>query len=157
MKFAQVVPPSLQISLLSTLFSLSQGTIYRNAQLRYTNIMYCTLWEECKQSLCLHRSWRKRTKALIWYDITVHQKTSWYIQLERIHTIFGFLVNLENTIAIFFEFFVLIPPTAVHRFDAWDKAVPGLYISCTFHCRKLLCEYKVIVHNRETNQISGAL
>ena len=27
------------------------------------------------------------------------------------------------------EFFVLISPTAVHRFDASDMAVPGLYIS----------------------------
>ena len=44
-----------------------QGTIYRNAQLRYTHIMYCTLWEECKQTHCPHRSWRERTKALMWY------------------------------------------------------------------------------------------
>ena len=44
-----------------------QGTIYRNAQLRYTHIMYCTLWEECEQTQCPHRSWRERTKALMWY------------------------------------------------------------------------------------------
>jgi len=43
---------------------LNQGTIYRNAPLRYTYIMYCTLWEECKQTQCPHRSWRERTKAL---------------------------------------------------------------------------------------------
>jgi len=29
--------------------------------------MYCTLWEECKQTQCPHRSWRERTKALMWY------------------------------------------------------------------------------------------
>ena len=27
-----------------------QGTIYRNVQLRYMHIMYCTLWKECKQT-----------------------------------------------------------------------------------------------------------
>ena len=31
---------------------LYTGTIYRNAQLRYTQIVYCTLWEECKQTQC---------------------------------------------------------------------------------------------------------
>ena len=44
--------------------------MYRNAQLRYTQIVYCTLWEECKQTQCphcSHRSWRERTKALMWY------------------------------------------------------------------------------------------
>jgi len=40
-----------------------QGTIYRNAQLRYTHIMYCTLWEKCKQTQCPHRSWRE----WMWY------------------------------------------------------------------------------------------
>ena len=44
-----------------------QGTIYRNAHVRYTHIIYCTLWEECKQTLWPHRSWRERTKALMWY------------------------------------------------------------------------------------------
>ena len=44
-----------------------QGTIYRNAQLRHTHIIYCTLWEECKQTQCPHRSWRERTTALMWY------------------------------------------------------------------------------------------
>ena len=44
-----------------------QGTIYRNSQLRYTHIMYCIMWEECKQTQCPHRSWRERTTALMWY------------------------------------------------------------------------------------------
>ena len=48
---------------------MSKRTVYRNAQLRYTHIMCCTLWEECKQTQCLHshRSWRERIKALMWY------------------------------------------------------------------------------------------
>ena len=29
---------------------MMQGTIYRNAQPRYTQIVYFTLWEECKQT-----------------------------------------------------------------------------------------------------------
>ena len=33
----------------------------------------------------------------LWCDITVQQKTSLYIKLKRIHMIFGFLVNIENT------------------------------------------------------------
>ena len=60
--------------------------------------------------------------------------------------IFGLLVNMENTIGIYsystlWPFFLkndVLPlnslflsphPTAVHRFDASDMAVPGLYIS----------------------------
>ena len=31
-----------------------QGTIYRNAQLIYTQIVYCTPWEECKQTQFPH-------------------------------------------------------------------------------------------------------
>ena len=31
---------------------IDQGTIYRNAHLRYTYIVYCKLWEECKQTQC---------------------------------------------------------------------------------------------------------
>ena len=30
-------------------------------------IMYCTLGGECKQTQCPHRSWREKTKALMWY------------------------------------------------------------------------------------------
>ena len=48
-------------------FGTVQGTIYRNAHLIYTQIEYCTLWEECKQTHCPHRSWRERTTALMWY------------------------------------------------------------------------------------------
>ena len=44
-------PPSIQ-----PIDPLRQGTIYRIAQLRYTQIVYCTLWEECKQTQCHHRS-----------------------------------------------------------------------------------------------------
>ena len=66
--------PLLTISIITfkyqiefNILSLCQGTIYRNAQLRYTQIVYCTLWEECKQTQCPHRSWRERTTALMWY------------------------------------------------------------------------------------------
>ena len=73
-----------------------------------------------------------------WCDITVQQKN----KLERILMIFGFLVNMVNTIVIYSysttwalfpqkwcvapEFFVLISSHCRHRFDAWDMAVPGL-------------------------------
>ena len=39
--------------------------------------------------------------------------------------IYGFLVNMENII----ETYSYSTPWAVHRFDATDMAVPGLYIS----------------------------
>ena len=42
----QVLGTGLAILIVDRYF---QGTIYRNTQLRYTHIMYCTLWEECKQ------------------------------------------------------------------------------------------------------------
>ena len=63
--------------------------------------------------------------------------------------IFAFLVNMENTIAIYsystpWSLFTLnslfwSPPTAVHRFDISDMAVPGLYISwvrLSFKCQR---------------------
>ena len=84
-----------------------------------------------------------KTKALMWYYSPTKNKL--------IYMIFGFLVNMENTIAIYFystpwtlftqkwcvapEFFVLISSHWVHRFNAWDMAVPGLYIPWV----KLLC------------------
>ena len=37
----------------------------------------------------------------LWCDITVQQKTSLYIKLKRILIIFGFLINMENKIAIY--------------------------------------------------------
>ena len=33
-----------------------QGTMCKNAQLIYTQIVYCTLLEKCKQTQCPHRS-----------------------------------------------------------------------------------------------------
>ena len=30
-------------------------------------LLYCTLWEECKQTQCPHRSSRESSKALMWY------------------------------------------------------------------------------------------
>ena len=44
-----------------------QGNKYRNTQLRYSKIVHFTLWEECKQTQCPHKSWRERTKALMWF------------------------------------------------------------------------------------------
>ena len=59
------VYPKLISNIKTQLTLVAQGTVNGNAQqLRFTHIMYCTLWEECKQT---HRSWRERTKALIWY------------------------------------------------------------------------------------------
>ena len=53
------------------------GTIYRNAHLRYTHIIYCTLWEECKQTQRPHRSWRERTKGLMWYNSPTKNNDFW--------------------------------------------------------------------------------
>ena len=64
--------------------------INRNFQLRYTQIVYCTLWEECKQTQCSHKGLQ------LWCDITVQQKTSYYQELERIILIFGILVIMIN-------------------------------------------------------------
>ena len=88
----------LYLTQIHTILWLDQGTIYRNAQLRYTHIMYCTLWEECKQTQCLHRSWRERTKALMWNYSP--KKTSYFI--KRIYITFGFwLIGKIQYIAIF--------------------------------------------------------
>ena len=60
-----------------------QGTIYRNAQLRYTHIMYCTLREEFKQTQCPqcpHRSWRERTAALMWYYSSTKNKLIYQVR-----------------------------------------------------------------------------
>ena len=80
--------------------------------------------------------WRERTKALMRYYSPTKNKLIYQVM------IFGFLVNMENTIAIDSYPFsqrnnalplnslFWSPPTAVHRFDAWDMEVSGLYISC---------------------------
>ena len=57
-----------------------QGTIYRNAQLRYKQIVYCTLWEECKQTQCPHRSWKERTKALRWFYSPTKNKSKYQVR-----------------------------------------------------------------------------
>ena len=67
--------------------------------------------------------------------------------------IFGFLVNMENTIAIYFystpwalspqndalplNSLFWSPLTAVHGFDTWDISVPGQYISCIYLSRDI--------------------
>ena len=103
-------------------------------------LLYCTLWEECKQTQCPHRSSRESSKALMWYYSPTKNKLIY----QDILMICGFLVNMENTIAIYsystpWTLFpqkwcvapelCWSPPTAVLRFDASDMAVPGLYIS----------------------------
>ena len=77
-----------------------QGTIYRNAQLRYTHIMYC----ERNVNKPSAPTEVEGEGLQLRCDITVQQKTSKYIKLERIHMIFGFLVNMENSIAIYSYF-----------------------------------------------------
>ena len=108
-----------------------------------------------------------------WCDITFQQKTSQYIKLERIVVIFGFLVNMENT-----KQYILIPPlrpfslkndglplnslfwfspTAVHRFDASDMAVPGLHISCTRLQELILVVLKLKLSKLSTPYIFATL
>ena len=113
--------------------------MYRNAQLRYTHIMYCTLWEECKQTQCPHRSWRERIRALmIYYSPT---KNKLIYQVIMIFWLSGQYGKYNSNIFLFplvcplsskimgSEFFVLISSHCSSGFDAWDMAVPGLYIS----------------------------
>ena len=59
----------------SCLFTLDLLPIYRNAQLRFTHIMYCTVWEECKQTQCPHKIVEGKGLQL-WCYITIQQKTS---------------------------------------------------------------------------------
>ena len=42
--------------------------------------MYCTLWEECKQTQCSHRSWRERTKTLMWYYSPTKNKLKYQVR-----------------------------------------------------------------------------
>ena len=44
--------------------------------------MYCTLWEECKQTQCPHRSWRKRTTALMWYYSPIKNKLIYQVRVN---------------------------------------------------------------------------
>ena len=100
------------------------------------------MWEECKQTQCPHRSWRERTTTLMWYYSPTKKQV---IKFEQIFMIFGFLVNMEiqkqyilfpllgsfpwKNDALPMNSLFWSPPTAVHRFDAWNMTVPGLYIS----------------------------
>ena len=104
-----------------------QGTIYRNAQLRYTHIMCCTLWEECKQIQCPPRSWRERTTALMWCYSPTKNKLI-YQELERIQMIFGILVIMKNTVAIYFY----STPWALFP-QKWCVA-PEFFVLISSHC-----------------------
>ena len=66
---------------------------------RPTQIVYWTLWEECKQTQCPYRSWRERTEALMWYYSSTKNKLIYQVRANTYD--FGFLVNMENTIAIY--------------------------------------------------------
>ena len=82
----------------------------------------------------------------LWCDIKGQQKTSEYIKLKRILMIWlsGHYGKYNSNIFLFhllgpspskmmrmpLNSLFWSPPTAVHGFDAWDMAVPGLYISC---------------------------
>ena len=81
---------------------LYTGTIYRNAN--------CVLYtgEECKQTQLAPQKLKERTKALMWY----YSPT-------------------KNKLIYHFNSLFLFPLNAVHRFDASDVTVPGLYISWT--------------------------
>ena len=102
----------------------SQGTIYRNAQLRYTQIVYCSLWEECKKTQCPHTSWRERTKALIWYYNPTKNKLI-YIKLERIHMISGQYGNYNSNIFLFHP---------LGPFPSKWCVAPEFYVLISFHC-----------------------
>jgi len=119
-----------------------QGTKYRNAQLRYTQIVYCTLWEECKQTQCPHRRWRERTRALMWYYSPTKNKLIYQVRTNTNDFWLSSQHEKYNSNIFFFLFknyalplnsLFWSPPTAVHRFDASDISVPpgppGLYIS----------------------------
>ena len=65
--------------------------------------MYCTLWEECKQTQCLHEVEGKGPE--FWCDITVQQKTSKYIKLERI-----LMILLSGQYGKYNSIILLFPP-----------------------------------------------
>ena len=73
-----------------------------------TQIVYCALGRNVNKPSWPHRNWRKGLK--LWCDIIVQQK---------------------NKLIYHFNSLFLFPLNAVHRFDASDVTVPGLYISWT--------------------------
>ena len=44
--------------------------------------MYCTLWEEFKQTQCPHRSWRERSTALMWYYSPTKNKLIYQVRVN---------------------------------------------------------------------------
>jgi len=86
-------------------------------------IMYCTLGGgNVNKPSALTEVEGKKLK--LWCDITVQQKPSLFHPL-------GPFPSKKDALPLIFLFWS--PPTAVHRFDAWDMAVSGLYISCFMH------------------------
>ena len=129
-----------------------------NARLRYTHIKCCTLWEECKQAQCPRRSWRERTKALIWYysptkkqvNISSSSEYIWYLafwSIWKIQEQYIFIpllgpFSLKND-ALPLNSLFWSPPTAVHRFDTWDGwflvyIFLALYYFTVMWCRQFL-------------------
>ena len=105
---------------------MAPGTIYRNAQLRYTQIVYFTLGEECKQTQCPHISWRERTKALMWYYSPTKIKLIYQVRANTYD--FGSLVNIETSIAIYFY----STPCALFT-QKWCVA-PKFFVLISFQC-----------------------
>ena len=105
------------------------------------HIMHCTLWEECKQPQYPHRSWKERTTALMWYcsptitqlyQVRANTSDFWLSGQYGKYNSYVFFIpplgpfSLKNA-ALPLNSLFWSPLTAVHRFDASDMAVPGLY------------------------------
>ena len=126
--------------------------IYRNTQL-YTQIVYCTLWEECKQIQCPPRSWSKGTKALMWYYSPTKNKLIYQVKANTYDFWLSGQFGKYNIITFLFHPFWALSlkndalplnslfwslPTAVHRFDAQDMAVPADFLLGTSFIKTII-------------------
>ena len=50
-----------------------------NSDIRILCAVHCA-WEECKQTQCPHRSWRERTKTLMWYYSPTKNKLKYQVR-----------------------------------------------------------------------------
>jgi len=131
--------------------------------------MYCTLWELGQDVNTPSSPTEVERKGLnLWCDITIYTPTKNKLIYQIRANTYDFWLSGQygKYISNIFLLHPLSPfpskmplnslfwspPTAVHKFDAWEMAVPGLYISWPRVLRPAVHPRMDIQSNKQTNR-----